>query len=300
MTVLDIPAPHADAFLANLSEPVLGHPKDRSATLEELEADLAALRLHPAGRQAHFGAAVGESIAQALAIALGQVGYKSPAASNQHSKFNDWFAGIYGSVYRICAWCAIFMCWVGLNGSIAAARRTAGALALVARFPACARQPGALIGYSGANYPGGHVEIIVKLDANPSYAWCVGGNTSGGGQGAIGVYYTRRYLPGNAVSYSMPTYGGVAPVTGGGLAVDGVLGAQTLSAMQAKLGVPRTGKLDVATVKALQKKLKVAQDGVPGPITVRALQKYLGVTQDADWGPATTRALQTRLNAGTF
>lgn len=51
---------------------------------------------------------------------------------------------------------------------------------------------------------------------------------------------------------------------------------------------------------ALQHRLGVTPDGVLGPDTIRALQRHLGTTRDGEiWSPsATVRALQRRLNEG--
>lgn len=61
---------------------------------------------------------------------------------------------------------------------------------------------------------------------------------------------------------------------------------------------PRGSKL----VVALQGRLHVTPDGVLGPDTIRALQRHLGTTRDGEiWSPsATVRALQRRLNEGKF
>lgn len=61
---------------------------------------------------------------------------------------------------------------------------------------------------------------------------------------------------------------------------------------------PRGSRLIVA----LQSRLRVTPDGVLGPDTIRALQHHLGTTRDGEiWSPsATVRALQRRLNDGKF
>lgn len=298
--ILDIPAPLADYQLAQLSVPAHLGPHDRLATPEELAADLAELQTD------NYRATVGETLAAMLSTALGQVGYKSPASSNQHSKYNDWFAALYGSVYRVCAWCAIFLCWVGNVGAIPTTKRTAGALALVNQFPhISAHTPGALVGYNGSNYPDGHVELLIKADPDSNYVWAVGGNTTGGGQGAIGTYYTRRYLPGNLYAFSMPTYGS-APTpppplpAPGKIAVDGKFGPLTIDAMERVEKIPVNGLWNSASIRATQQRIGTPVDGDFAIKSVEALQRHVGAPVDGDWGPVTTSDLQTALNANRF
>lgn len=61
---------------------------------------------------------------------------------------------------------------------------------------------------------------------------------------------------------------------------------------------PRGSKVIVA----LQSRLHVTPDGVLGPDTIRALQRHLGIKPDGEiWSPsATVRAFQRRLNEGKF
>lgn len=51
---------------------------------------------------------------------------------------------------------------------------------------------------------------------------------------------------------------------------------------------------------ASEGKYKGAIDGLLGPQTIKAIQAHYGLTQDASFGPATVRALQTALNQGKF
>lgn len=110
-----------------------------------------------------------------------------------------------------------------------------------------------------------------------------------------------------------------------GLAVDGVPGPATISALQAALGTPVDGVISdqyaenrqfvpasdgapgwqwtsggdgSLMIAELQRRLGVTDDGILGPATVRALQERLGVEADGYWGEATTRALQEKLNRG--
>ena len=80
------------------------------------------------------------------------------------------------------------------------------------------------------------------------------------------------------------------------LNVDGVLGVNTVKALQKVLGVSVDGVMGVKTIKALQKKLGVTTDGIMGTKTIKALQKKLGVTADGVMGVITIKALQKYLN----
>lgn len=106
------------------------------------------------------------------------------------------------------------------------------------------------------------------------------------------------------------------------LAVDGWLGAKSVSAWQAALGTVADGVVSgqsqalrsfypnllavefgaggSSMVVALQKRLGAAQDGVIGPATVRALQRRLGVTADGVLGTNTAKAVQRSLNEGQW
>lgn len=86
---------------------------------------------------------------------------------------------------------------------------------------------------------------------------------------------------------------------------DGVLGPQTISALQYGLDVPVNGNLDSTTVKKLQWVLfndvpKPA--GVIGPVTTKALEAKLAVTVTGQtpWNHNTVLALQYCLNQGRW
>lgn len=82
----------------------------------------------------------------------------------------------------------------------------------------------------------------------------------------------------------------------GALAVDGVLGPDTIRAMQAWVGTTTDGIWGRGTTRALQAKVGAKVDGVRGPETTRKTQAVVGATQDGVWGRGTTRALQRYLN----
>ena len=81
------------------------------------------------------------------------------------------------------------------------------------------------------------------------------------------------------------------------IAVDGLMGPQTIAALQRWLGIPADGLMGPQTRRALQARLSVAQDGIWGPLTVRALQRLVGAPEDGKMGPQTIAAIQTYLNA---
>jgi hypothetical protein len=350
ITQVDIPAPVATRELAGPPTGPSGPlgPHDSVVSDEDLAADLDALLVignqqlqhinptlyvldamgklvMPGGivinrlEEAHarFGGelktANGQTVAQYLARALGQVGYL-PDVPNE-TKYNSWFAGLYGDVFRDCAWCAIFQCWVGIPGAIPSYDRSAGALALADRFPDKGRVPGTLIGYNGEYFPDGHIEVNVKSDG-ADYTFTVGGNTVDNGLHPAGVWYVHRYLPGNVQHYGMPDYTTVPDVHDhvnkeGKLALTGVFGHYTIDHLKHALNnkrpplrvkpLPINGLFHVGTTKTLQKYLGDKKpDGVFGQHWVKVLQAHLHVTQDGDWGPLTTKAMQRRLNEGTF
>lgn len=101
------------------------------------------------------------------------------------------------------------------------------------------------------------------------------------------------------------------PATGTKIAEDGVLGPNTVKALQKAVGTVQDGviggrKTASQTVTALQKLLntksgaKLSVDGYMGPATTTALQKYVGSTPDGLLGPKTILALQRKLNSGKF
>ena len=81
------------------------------------------------------------------------------------------------------------------------------------------------------------------------------------------------------------------------LVVDGVLGPNTIRAMQSWVGVTPDGTWGSGTTRALQSKVGATVDGVKGPETTRKTQAVVGTTQDGVWGSGTTKALQRYLNA---
>ena len=125
-----------------------------------------------------------------------------------------------------------------------------------------------------------------------------------------------RYTGGKATKPA-PT---PAPAPQNRLAVDGILGTESVKAMQRWLGTPVDGvvsgqlsscvkyliacpngvwqysKGGSMMVRALQKWLGVSADGYMGRNTIMALQRRLGVAVDGYLGHDTAKALQTYLN----
>lgn len=113
-----------------------------------------------------------------------------------------------------------------------------------------------------------------------------------------------------------------APVSPGGLVVDGYAGPATIRRWQQVMGttpdgvISGQGAADRARhvrlasmkyggggselVRAVQRAVGTHADGYLGPTTIAAVQRRLGVTPDGYFGPATVTALQQRLNTGRF
>jgi len=249
----------------------------------------------------------GQRMADYLHRGLAKVGSIEHPPGSNHTEFNSWFAGMYGSAYEYCAWCAIFQCWTGAPGAIPASRRSAGAAALVSHFPDRGRKPGTLIYYTFD-----HVEALVK-NVDASYAYTLGGNTSDNGGHTDGVWYVHRYLPGMVSAYGMPDYEIHTPphdhlTKDGHLAITGVFGHYTINHLKRRLNhlqpkrkaLPINGMFHTGTIKRLQEYLHITPTGTCHAHTVKALQKHLHQNQDGDWGPRTTEALQRRLNQNNF
>ncbi len=105
---------------------------------------------------------------------------------------------------------------------------------------------------------------------------------------------------GGADPNAQPTDSGtpapVTPVVSGRLVEDGVLGRNTIKAMQTWVGASADGVWGPATTRALQAKVGAKVDGVKGPETTRKTQVVVGHAQTGTWGSSTTLALQKYLN----
>lgn len=83
---------------------------------------------------------------------------------------------------------------------------------------------------------------------------------------------------------------------GDDIAVDGIMGINTVRAFEKWLKLPVKGTWNVSDIRALQAKLGVRVDGIIGPVTIKALQRTVGTKADGAWGPNTTKAAQRYLN----
>ena len=123
----------------------------------------------------------------------------------------------------------------------------------------------------------------------------------------------------------MPNFDGEEPAATGKIAVDGIVGTQTVTRWQKWLGVAQTGSFagqnrgyqaylpavtaiswgggGCAAVKAIQKIVGATQDGLMGPQTVRLLQSWMnkhcksGLAVDGKLGTQTAKAIQKALNS---
>lgn len=313
----DIPDIGAQVEATNdFIRPTLG-PGDRYATAQELQDAITALNGDDVTVEAHFGATLHESVKDALKLALSQVGtVESPPGSN-HQKYGEWFAAQgYGSYFKACAWCAIFQCWVGKDGSIPDNYRSAGAWNLADRFPNKGWTPGTLIGYGGSSFPDGHVEILVKMDGS-DHGFTVGGNTSDNGLHTDGVWYVYRYFPGTIQHLGMPFYTADVPPPWHNSTFSPHVKNELKKVLNSHKAVlrrklPLNGEFYKPATKALQRYLKNHQNyhgvinGHITKTTVEGLQRQLhhrgfnpGVV-DGSWGPKTSWALKNCLDKGRF
>lgn len=176
-------------------------------------------------------------------------------------------------------------------------------------------------------------------------AWCVNvfphqyfSSTACPGQ--LATTHRERYMAEAQRFYDELTGGGAPTVSRSevrseapaeqphGLAVDGVPGPATISALQAALGTPVDGIVSgqykgnqkyvpasdglrnwewlyvgsgpSPMVMELQRRVGAEVDGIIGPRTISRFQERLGVDVDGYWGAATTRVLQEKLNRGEF
>jgi peptidoglycan hydrolase-like protein with peptidoglycan-binding domain len=165
-------------------------------------------------------------------------------------------------------------------------------------------QPGDLVVF-GLDPNSVHVVALVQSAAGGDSALCVShGQPGDPTQVALSVEMAAHsgepltFLQLQAAGTPAPPPGNINPFIP--LVVDGILGPDTIKAMQWKLGVATDGSFGPITKEALQRYLHVTPDGSIGPVTVKALQAHVGATQDGDWGQLTTEALQRALNAGRF
>jgi len=150
-------------------------------------------------------------------------------------------------------------------------------------------------------HPSQHMVVLTQSAAGGNGALCV----SHGQQGDPVEAPLSEEIVAQPITFLRLMPGGAVPPQGGPnpfcpLDVNGEFGAQTIEALQWKLGVDQDGDFGPDTKKALQRHLGVDPDGDVGPDTIKALQRRVSVSQSGVWGKETTRGLQRRLNANTF
>lgn len=249
---------------------------------------------------------------------------ESPPESN-----NQMFGIWYG--FNKVPWCAIFVSWCMAQAGVQGQYRNAS----VAFSLDTARKQGRRTGEFRAGFVAcrlndpsgewgpGHTGIVEAVHSNGEVT-TIEGNTSPGDGGSQrdggGVwrrrrpksYWNRQCIRIDYSGASTPPPPPAAPAPGGGLAVDGDFGPNTIKALQVRLNNtganPRLGvdgDFGPSSKKALQARLNhvagpVGVDGDVGPQTIKALQRHVGVAQDGEWGPNTTMGLQRKLNSGSF
>lgn len=281
---------------------------------------------------------------QVLQRAASRIGYYAPADPQVGSEAaRYWYhrgrgAWLLGPSTRIW-WCMLFvaMCLdecgqvdaIGgysshTDTTIAQARRAGCQFVSVAQA-----QPGDVVIF---NWDGGGTDHVGLVERNlgGGVLQTIEGNTSRGTAGSQsagnGVWRRRRSRSIAAVIRPRWTTAAATPAPAtspAGLTVDGVVGWDTIRALQTALGTPVDGVVSsqytgnrkyvpAATsgwvwtshptgstmVRGLQSRLGVTADGILGPDTIRAWQSRLGVAVDGYLGAATARAIQTALNAG--
>lgn len=150
-------------------------------------------------------------------------------------------------------------------------------------------------------HPSQHMVVLTQSAAGGNGALCV----SHGQQGDPVEVPLSEEIVAQPITFLRLMPGGAVPAQGGPnpfcpLDVNGEFGAQTIEALQWKLGVDQDGGFGPNTKMALQRHLGVTADGNVGPDTIKALQRHVSVSQSGVWGKETARGLQRRLNANTF
>ena len=150
-------------------------------------------------------------------------------------------------------------------------------------------------------HPSQHMVVLTQSAAGGNGALCV----SHGQQGDPVEVPLSEEIVAQPITFLQLKAGGAVPPQGGPnpfcpLDVNGEFGAQTIEALQWKLGVDQDGVFGPDTKRALQRHLGLTPTGNVGPDTIKALQRHVSVSQSGVWGKETTRGLQRRLNANTF
>jgi peptidoglycan hydrolase-like protein with peptidoglycan-binding domain len=150
-------------------------------------------------------------------------------------------------------------------------------------------------------HPSQHMVVLMESAAGGNGALCV----SHGQQGDPVEVPLSEEIVAQPITFLQLKAGGAVPPQGGPnpfcpLDVNGEFAAQTIEALQWKLGVDQDGVFGPDTKRALQRHLGLTPTGNVGPDTIKALQRHVSVSQSGVWGKETTRGLQRRLNANTF
>lgn len=270
-----------------------------------------------------------------ISIAAAEVGYSRWSDPEAGTKYGRWYAEKTGSSYYGTSgvpYCAMFVSWVmdkagalcaGIPGAYCPWIRTAAVKANSVVLPANARKGDLVLFDWEGDGVCDHVGFVENNSGGVLHT--IEGNTN---NGAV-ARRTRSYGAVNCII--RPDYDGSENATqnGSALAVDGVWGCATTSALQNSLGTtvdgvvsdqyigyrPDNPGLSIASwqwhskttlgsdmVRALQRKIGATVDGIAGPKTFKALQRYLGTYQDGVISnpSACVKELQTRLNAGSF
>jgi len=242
-----------------------------------------------------------------VAAMRGLLGMAEQPAGSNHNSLTAWYAGRHGHEYDPCPWCDIAVAYaaaVSANtdatmGEHAWTVEHANAFAAADRWHAgtAGIRPGDLVFFDWAGTSRisaiDHVGVVEAIHSDGTLT-TIEGNTDNRCQ-------RRRRSPRVVAGYGRPAYDS-APEQ---LAVDGVMGPQTIAALQRLLnahqaGLVVDGVMGPQTRRALQRHLGVTADGIIGPATTSALQARIGAAVDGVWGADTTRRLQMALNAAGF
>lgn len=259
---------------------------------------------------------------QVLKVAQGQIGYKESPANSNKTKYGKAF-GLNGQPW--CAeflwWCFQQAGGGKLfphNANAAYAQdeivsKCGGKWIMKKAYNNTTKKnhlskfkPGDIVTFDFGRNNGyrQHIGIIKSISGN--YAICIEGNTSkSGSQSNGGMVVEQRRIYSSICAVARPKYSGSSSDKLEPLDVDGELGYNTNSRLQRWLGVSEDGIIGKQTVKALQKKIgmpKQEQDGEWGTKTTKALQQYLnihvgaGLVTNGKKNKSTIKALQTFLN----
>lgn len=276
---------------------------------------------------------------EVLAIAASQIGYSRWDDPQQGTKYGRWFAELTGDAYygqNGVPYCAMFVSWV-----LAQARQQCAGFpgAYCPTMLAAARRAGLAVAYKDArlgdvvffDWDGGVSDHVGFVELNKgNYYQTIEGNTSAGAsgsQGNGGVVARRTRALSTVCGVIRPPYAAAIKddAGSGALAVDGILGKQSVSKWQRVMGTPVDGIVSgqwepnakwypaleavefddgsgSALVRAVQRATGAEIDGILGPQTIKAIQQHLGLKTGADGflGPTTAKAIQRMLNTGRF